>query len=164
MIFLAHRHPLNLVVALMHAAQGVLLLIILFTFKTSPIPPISLTMGRVVALLAFVFIDKNWLTRRSRRMLTYSTGLMLLKISLRALGFMPEMGTPLEPLLDAVLLIYMSVALYHLGTMIKLEENAWAQMIFDAGHADFDDFNNPEHSWNKEEKAKELALKRANKK
>ena len=139
------------VVGAFHAVQGVHVLVMLFTFAAVRIPPISLTIGRLLATLFFAFMEKEWLNRRTRYFLAIASGLMLMKAISRLLGFLTALGSPLEPLLDTVLLLGVSASLLHLATVIRLEEDDWAQTIYETGHADLADFNNPEHSWNKTE-------------
>lgn len=132
-----------------HAIQGIQLLLVLFTFTPAILPPISLIIGRLVSLLFFVWIDREWMSVRTIRLLAGAVGLELLKISLRGLSYMPDLGLPLEPLLDTVLLLLLAAALIQLGCSVRHAENDWAQMVYGLNHSDFSDFNNPEHDWNK---------------
>ena len=138
------------VVGALHAAQGVHLLVLLFTFTALPIPPISLTVGRLVAVIIFAVVEKEWLADRTRIMLGGAAGLLLIKAAGRALDYWPVLGNPAEPLLDAVLLLALTAAVLQLSNSVRLQENDWAETVYDAGHSDFADFNNPEHAWNKE--------------
>ncbi len=140
-------------VGTLYALQGVQLLIVLFTFTPATVPPISLTVGRLVATALFVWFERESLSRRTVKLLGAATGLELLKVFVRGMGYLPDLGQPLDPLLDAVLLLFLSAALLHLGTSIRHEEDRWARMIYESGHSDFDDFNNPEHDWNKTQPA-----------
>ncbi len=156
--FWVGSHPFltrfGFVVGAFHAAQGIYLLILLFTFTAATIPPVSLTIGRLLATLLFPFIEKEWLDKRTRNLLVGAASLQLLKVSGRVLGFLPELSPPFEPLLDAVLLLGLAAALLHLRTTIRYEENSWAKTIYETSHSDFADFNNPEHAWNKPEPGK----------
>ena len=40
--------------------------------------------------------------------------------------------------------------LFYLGTIIRQDEDDWALNIYNLGHSDFAEFNNPEHHWNKD--------------
>lgn len=137
-------------VSTMHAAHGILLLVLLFTFTAVPIPPISVTVGRLLATLIFAFTEREWITQRTQSLLIAAVGLQLLKSVGRALGYLPEFGMPIDPLLDAMLLLFLASVMLHLGTVVRHEEDEWAEMIHETGNADFADFNNPEHEWNKE--------------
>ncbi|MDX2472504.1 MAG: hypothetical protein QNL91_02250 [Candidatus Krumholzibacteria bacterium] len=139
------------VVGALHAAQGIQLLLLLFTFTAVPIPPISFTVGRLLAIIIFVVVEKKWLGSRTRLLLGSAAGLLLTKAAGRALGYWPELGTPFEPLLDAMLLLYLTAGMLHLATAVRHQENDWAETVYNTGHADFSDFNNPEHEWNKAE-------------
>jgi len=137
------------VVGIFHAAQGIQLLVVLFTFTPTTVPPISLTVGRLVSLLLFVWLEKEWLNTRTRSLLAGAVSLQLLKVSLRGLEYLPALGTPLDPLLDTVLLLAIAAALLQVSSVVRHEENDWAKSVYETGHSDFDDFNNPEHDWNK---------------
>jgi len=112
-----------------------------------------MTVGRLVTLLFFAFVEKEWLSVRTRNLLAGATGLQLLKITARALGVLPDLGKPLDQVLDTVLLLVLAAAVLHLGNMIRHQENKWAKMIAGSGPRDVSDFNNPEHEWNKPDKA-----------
>ncbi len=151
--FWVGSHPFlsrfGFVVGALHAAQGVHLLILLFTFVNNQVSPASLTVGRLVATMLFVFFEREWLSVQTGRLLAGAAGLMLLKTVGRALGYLPELGNPLDPLLDTVLLLFLAAALIQLASAIRREEMDWAQTIYESSNADFADFNNPEHAWNR---------------
>ncbi len=137
------------VVGALHIAQGIHLLVLLFTFTSVPFPPISLTVGRLISIVIFAVVEKDWLASKTRLMLAGSASLLLLKSAGRALGYWPDLGTPVEPLLDAVMLLLLTAAMLQLAISIRHQENFWAETIYNTGHSDFADFNNPEHTWNK---------------
>jgi hypothetical protein len=139
------------VVGALHAAQGIQLVVLLFTFTAVAVPPISFTVGRLLTIIIFVLVEKEWLGSRTRLLLGSAAGLLLAKAAGRALGYWPELGTLFEPLLDAMLLLYLTAAMLHLATAVRHEENDWAETVYNTGHSDFGDFNNPEHEWNKSE-------------
>ncbi|MFT5234249.1 MAG: hypothetical protein ACI9UQ_002292, partial [Candidatus Krumholzibacteriia bacterium] len=139
----------SIVVGIFHAVQGVFLLILLFTFTQLPFPPISMTVGRLIAILILVFLERHLLPRRTRSILIWATGLQLTKATARALGIMSDFAAPIGPLVDTVFLIFLAAALMQLSVFARSEEDRWARQIFEAGHADFTDFNNPQHVWNK---------------
>jgi hypothetical protein len=137
------------VVGGLHLAQGIYLLVLLFTVTAAAVPPISLTVGRLLATVIFAFLERDWLSWQVRRRLATAAGLLLIKAVARAIGLMPEFGTPLEPLLDAALLLLLTGALLQVAAGIRIQEDAWALIVYEAGHADLGEFNNPEHDWNK---------------
>ena len=136
----------------LYALHGVILLVLLFTFTASPIPLVVFTVMRLVATLVFAFTDKEWLPRRTQYLIVGAVCLQLLKILCRTLGILPNLGTPMGPLLDATVMLILSASLFQLSSAAHQEEEEWAQVIYDQGHSDFADFNNPEHDWNKNEK------------
>lgn len=151
--FWVGSHPFlsrfGFLVSFFHAGHGVFLLILLFRLTEAPFAPVSLTVGRLIATLLFVIVEREWLPPRVQRLLAVSAGLLLLKAAGRSLGYLPDLGNPATPLLDAVLMLFLAAALLQLATVIRAEEDHWAEKIYNSGHADFSDFNNPEHAWNK---------------
>ena len=151
--FWVGAHPalprFGFVVGTFHALQGVQLLVLLFSTSPPIVPPISLTVGRLLATVFFAIFARGIIPTRPRTYLAVSASLLLVKAIARSLGFLPAMSDPLEPLLDAVLLIFMASALFQVGTMVRHEETAWAKHVWENRGSDFADFNNPEHAWNK---------------
>lgn len=139
------------VVGATFAIQGIQLLILLFTFTRIPFPPAILTLVRLIILLVFVWLERDWLSRGTRNLLVGAVALQLLKVLLRTLGYLPELGVPIAPLLDTVLLLILAAAVFQLGGDVSHAEDDWATTVYDMGHSDLAEFNNPEHEWNKQQ-------------
>jgi hypothetical protein len=133
----------------LHAAQGFYLLVLLFGGAPNVIPPVSLTVGRLIALLAFAALERDELGSRAWLALLATAGLQLGKILLRLGGLLPDWGVPLDPALDTLLLVQLAAGLYYVGQNVQALENAWALASYRPRADDFADFNNPEHEWNK---------------
>ncbi len=141
-------------VGIFHGLQGIQLLTVLFTFSSVPLPPISLTVGRLIAVLIFIFLERHFLPVQTRNLLYWAVGCQLAKVTSRALGLLPAMNSPVSPLVDTVFLLFLAAALMQLGVFVRQEEDAWARQVFDSGHSDFADFNNPQHEWNQRAETK----------
>lgn len=134
-----------------HLAHGLYLLVLFFNVNLTPIPPVSVTVGRLLATILFALVEKDWLNRTTRSWLIVAAGLQLLKILARILGLWPDLGPVLDQALDAGILVGLAAAYLNLGGAIKRRENIWAKRTYESRQANFADFNNPEHSWNKVE-------------
>ena len=137
------------VVGALHIVQGFYLLVLLFTTAALPVPPVSLTVGRLLATVMFALIEKESLAPRLRLLIGLSAGALLLKATLRAGGIWPALPGPFSPLIDVVFLLVLAAAMLQLASAVRSEEDTWAKMIYETKNADFADFNNPEHEWNK---------------
>ncbi len=140
----------GLVVGLLHGAQAGYLLALLFSQTSASVPPIGLTLLRLLALFGFVWLERNTIDQRTRMFLWSAAGLQLAKVIARSLGLWPDLGPQLNPLLDALTMAPLAVALFQLGKLIRRAEDRWAHEVCHARKSALDDFNNPEHSWNKE--------------
>jgi hypothetical protein len=139
----------GMVPGLVHLAQGTYFLIILFTFSGPLFPPTLLTIARLLSVLAFAIIERDWIGRRSVVWLLSGTGLQLAKIILRQFGVEQALPGSVQPAIDGVILVIQAIAFFHLGRSIRREEDAWARDQVRDRTLDFESFNNPEHEWNK---------------
>ncbi len=137
------------VVGCLYAIQGIQILLLLFTFAPVTVPQVSMTIGRLISLLVFAWLERDSLSNWTRGLLAGTAGIQLLKVLLRELGYLPGLGVPMDPLLDTVFLLAVTAAILHLSTALRQVENEWAKNLYDMGNADFADFNNPEHAWNR---------------
>lgn len=134
----------------LHLLQGTYLLVLLFTPIDAVVPPVSLTVGRLLATILFAFVEKSWLSRQVRDLLAGSAAFILAKSVTRSLGWWPDLGIPLDPLIETVALLALATALLQLAAAVRIEEDKWARKIHVSAHAYLDDFNNPEHEWNRD--------------
>jgi|GEM_PF-2326044 len=139
----------GIVVGTFHIAQGVYLLVLLFTSARTAVPPVSLSVGRLVAILAFALIERESIGRSTSRLILVATGLALLKVAVRIMTYLPPLSATIWSLADAGMLILLAVTLLRLGTRVRILENSWAEERYRERSAGFVDFNNPEHLWNK---------------
>ena len=140
----------GIVTGLLHLAQGTYLLILLFTLGRPPFPPFILSTGLLVSIAAFAVVERNWISRRTAVLLLAPTGLLLLKILLEGINLAPLPAAD-APILDAGLRVLQAAAFYELGRSVREEEDTWAENHARDRALDFQDFNNPEHAWNKSE-------------
>ncbi|MCB1185014.1 hypothetical protein KDM41_16420, partial [bacterium] len=139
------------VVGALNFLQGGLLLVLLFTNRGAMLPPVSLTVGRLLATLIFAIVEREHLARRVWRTVAVVAALSLVKTVLRIVGWWPDLGLLLGQLVDAVFLLALAAAMLQLALSIRGEEDRWARQIYETSSADFGEFNNPEHAWNKPE-------------
>ncbi len=133
-----------------HLLNGVFLLAILFARVDPPLPSISLSIGRNLLLIFFVFRELNYLNAWVGRFLISISFLQLIKITFRVLDLMPSMDEILTAGLDSLFLTLLGLSLFLVGNQIKKTENQWALEIASTRASGFSAFNNPEHDWNKQ--------------
>ncbi len=141
---------MGIVVGLFFFLNGLLPLVILFMSVTPLIPLTALSMGRAFLLLVFAILEREQVGTRTTTLLVLSAGLLLVKITLRLTGLLPALGNPVDPALDALLVILMATAIFSLGTAVRTMENVWALEMASNRGSSFADFNNPEHERNKD--------------
>ncbi|MBK8165626.1 MAG: hypothetical protein IPK64_06590 [bacterium] len=134
-----------LAAALLHIAQSAYLLLILYGRAQPPVAPVALTVGRLVAVLAFVAVAAPRLGKHVAWVLGGATGFALARTLVRVLWPTADGG----PILDATLLLMMGAAIAATGRRLRALEEAWARTHHTARRSDFSEFNNPQHDWNK---------------
>ncbi len=151
--FWVGSHPyftrFSFVIGVLHAAHGAQLLVLLFTFAFIPIPVVQITIARLAVTLLFAYTEREWLAFRTQAYLVVAVSLQLIKTLGRTLGYTTDLGNPYGPLLDASLLLILTAVMLHLSNVVRLEEDEWAEIMYQPGDSDLSDFNNPEHEWNK---------------
>lgn len=134
-----------LAAAALHIAQAAYLLFILYGRSQPPVAPVALTVGRLVAVLAFVAVAAPRLGTRAAWVLGGAAGLALARTLVRVLWPAADGG----PVLDATILLVMATAIAVTGRRLHALEDAWARAHDPRRHSDFSEFNNPQHDWNK---------------
>lgn len=134
-----------LAAAALHIAQAAYLLLILYGRAQPPVAPAALTVGRLVAVLAFVAVAAPRLGTRAAWVLGGAAGLALARTLVRVLWPAADGG----PVLDATILLVMGTAIAVTGRRLRALEDAWARAHDPGRHSDFSEFNNPQHDWNK---------------
>lgn len=140
---------LGMLVAVFHVAQALGILLLILPSGLGPFPPEFLTIGRLVTLLLFIFREKSILPPAVLALLGSATTLQILKINLRILQLLPDGSPTWLALLDTALLVMMAGSLYLLGIFLGKEEAYWPVADEIEETMELEDFNNPEHPWNK---------------
>ncbi|MBU8871123.1 MAG: hypothetical protein KOO60_09715 [Gemmatimonadales bacterium] len=141
---------MGLFVALFHVVHALgLLLILIFKWDFGWFPPEFLTIGRLISLLFFAFKEKSAVPAPILVLLGSTAALQVLKINLRVLQIIPETSAAWLALLDTALLLLMAAAFFMLGVFFLKGEDSWPlEEDIDEDMA-LEEFNNPEHPWNK---------------
>lgn len=143
---------LGLVVALSYFVQGVLLTVMILGAMPPFVHPDALTMGRLVALLLFTMTEWKSLPRATAAILATATFLQILKIVVR-LQFQPRAITTPLALVETGLILLTAIAIYLLGLALLKRDGSWLVSQLPGEPVTLDDFNNPEHPWNKDSSA-----------
>jgi len=136
---------LGVLVGLFFFLNGLLLLLTLFLQIPPLIPLASMSLGRTFLLLVFAVREKDVIGERPMLMLVITASLLMGKTLLRLMDLMPSAGFPVDPALDATLVILLAVALFTLGNAVRSGENRWARESPSRHTLIFADFNNPDH-------------------
>ncbi len=134
-----------------HLLNGVFLLVVLFAGVAPPLPNISLSIGRNLLLVFFVFQERKLLGKWSSNLMVTAALLQFIKIGFRILGVLPPLGKIADSGLDSLLLTLLGLSIYLVGTDVKKSENNWAIELAATRSSGFGAFNNPEHDWNQTE-------------
>lgn len=134
-----------LAVAAVHLAQAAHLLVLLSGRLEAPLSPTALTVGRLLALVLFAILATRRLGTRTAGTLGGVAGAALLKTLLRVMAPAVDGG----PVVDAILLVALGVAIGALARRLRALEDVWAREHHHGHRTDFSEFNNPEHVWNK---------------
>ena len=140
---------MGFLVALFHVAQAISLLMLIIPTGVGRFPPEFLTLGRLVSLLLFTFREKSVLPTPTLVLLGSTSALQILKINLRVLQLLPDGSSTWLILLDTALLLLMAVALFLLGVSLLKGDDSWSLQTESNLAMALEDFNNPEHPWNK---------------
>ncbi len=141
----------GLLIGIFHLLNGVFLMVVLFARVPSPLPGVSLAIGRTLLLLFFGLLEKSRLRPFTTGALITVAGLQSVKIALRLLDWMPAMSPLLVGALDSLILTLIALALYLVGGDIRKAEDQWARELASTRASGFGEFNNPEHDWNRSE-------------
>lgn len=141
----------GLLVGIFHLLNGIFLLVVLFARVQSPLPGVSLAIGRTLLLLFFGLIEKKRLRPFTSVALLTVSGLQLVKIALRLLDWMPPMSSLLAGSLDSLFLTLIALVLFLVGGDVRRAEDKWARELASTRASGFGEFNNPEHDWNQPE-------------
>lgn len=136
---------LGLLVGLFFFLNGLMLMLTLFLGIAPFVPPNSLTIGRTLLLLVFAVRERNIIGERTTLALVASSLLLLAKTLVRLAELVPPAGFPVDPAVDALLVVFLAVALFMLGNAVRRGENRWARESPTRATLDFADFNNPDH-------------------
>lgn len=142
--FLSH---FGIVVGLFHLVQGTYLLVLLFANSGAMIPPVIISVGRLMSIFLFGFVERGNIGVPLSILVWVSALLQLLKISLRVLGALPQMSLPVQSAIDTFFLLLVCIALARLGKHLKHRENTWAREKYLTRSSGLADFNNPTHDW-----------------
>ncbi len=136
-------------VGVFHFLNGLFLFGVIFAEMNPFLPNASFSIGRTLLLLFFVLIEKKHLRSLSLITLVVAAFLQLMKIGLRLSELLPSLGRIPDSAIDSGLLVLMGVALFLLGGDVKTAENKWAREMLANRATGFNEFNNPEHNWNR---------------
>lgn len=139
------------VVGAFYLFNALYLVIVLFARYRLPIPGVSLAVGRTLILLFFATVEKESMRRSLYVGLVVVTVLQFLKITLRTYGLGAEMPPALQTGLDGLVVTLMAIMLFLVAGDIRRAENDWAENIYSQRGMGLADFNNPMHSWNRED-------------
>lgn len=134
-----------LAVAALHLAQAGYLLLVLYGGAQAAFAPTSLSAGRLAAVVVFAVVAAPRLGTRAASALGGAAGLGLARTLARTLWPSLDGG----PVLDATILLALATALAATGRRLRGLENAWAREHHPGRRADFSQFNNPQHDWNR---------------
>jgi hypothetical protein len=140
---------LGLIVGLFHLINGVVIFAVLFLGFNSPLPGISLAIGRTLLLFFFVIAEKGYFSRFTVNALASVALLQFFKIALRTMEFVPQLHQNINAGLDSIILTLLAVCIILLGRNLKRVEDSWATELAATRSSGFGEFNNPEHEWNR---------------
>ncbi len=99
--------------------------------------------------LGFCGSRKRMALRRDAEFPIRCSRVAVLKAASRTFELLPDWGNPTGPLLHTTFLLLLFTGLFRLGSVVRQEENNWAETAYEPRSSSFDAFNNPEHDWNK---------------
>lgn len=134
-----------LAVAALHLAQAGYLLLVLYGGAQAPVAPTALSVGRLAAVVVFAAVAAPRLGTLAARGLGGAAGLALARTLARVIWPSLDGG----PVLDATILLVLATAIAVTGRRLRGLENAWAREHHPGRRADFSQFNNPQHDWNR---------------
>ena len=133
----------GIAVGIVHLIHAGLLLARIFAQVPVPFSPKALVVGRLLLLGVFALIEARELGTRASRLLLAAATLVLIKAMLPVVGFDPDPGVLGSFLRDSVPAVFLALALYHTGEVIRERENTWAGQQVSSTSSGFDDYNNP---------------------
>jgi hypothetical protein len=143
---------MGMVVAAAYMTHGLFLLVMIMGTMAPFIHPDALTIGRLMALLLFAVVERKFLPPVTNLLLVSAAAFQILKVVLR-IQFQPREITTFLALADTGLIVLMAGATYMLGHSVLARENTWQESLLPDGSMSLEDFNNPEHPWNKDSTA-----------
>lgn len=133
----------GIAVGIVHLLHAGLLLARIFAQVPFPFSAKILVVGRLLLLGTFALIEARELGTRTSRLLVAATTVVLLKAMLPVFGVDPDPGALGGFLRDSVPAVFLALAVYRTGGVIRERENAWASQQVSSTSSGFDDYNNP---------------------
>lgn len=140
---------LGFLVAAAYVGQAFSLLAILVPMIATYLPHELITAVRLVTLLLFAVQLHRVMPGSGGRLLAVVVAVQLVKVLLRNVGVLPLDHTPPLILADAVLLWAVAWAIHRVGRRARRGESRWRELHLLDEEMTLEDFNNPEHPWNR---------------